>query len=92
VGITEDRRRERIRADKELLEGAARTLRHRVTQDAYCGLRDRESGYALAGIFDAFALHYVDAPGGLVWQALHAAEQIMRQQPSGPSVQLGAPR
>ena len=62
----------RIRADKVLLEDAARTLRHRITQDAYAGLRDPESGYALAGLLDEAALHYIDPPSGLVPQALNA--------------------
>ena len=47
-------------------------------QDSFAGLRDCESSYALAGLLDVVVLHFLDVPAPVLWQAMHAAQQITR--------------
>lgn len=87
-----DRRRwDAVKADRHVIEQAARQLRHEATQQHYAGLRNPEVAYGLAAILDVLSLHITTLDEGVRWEAVQACSRF--HAISGPSqVQVTSPK
>ena len=61
----ERRRWETIKADRALIDDAARFLRHHAIQSRYAGLQRPEVAFGLAAILDELSRHLPDLSEGV---------------------------
>jgi hypothetical protein len=64
-----------LRLDRELIEAAARQLRHDTVQDEYRGRTHPEYGYGCASILDEVALRLVDVHPAIRARAVEVCRQ-----------------
>ncbi|MCU1660554.1 MAG: hypothetical protein QOI36_5079 [Pseudonocardiales bacterium] len=73
----ERRRWETIKADRALIDDAARFLRHHAIQSRYAGLQRPEVAFGLAAILDELSRHLPDLSEGVRWQSVQACQQLL---------------
>jgi hypothetical protein len=73
----EGRRWETIKADRALIDEAARFLRHHAIQSQYAGLQRPEVAFGLAAILDELARHLPDLSEGVRSQSVQACQQLL---------------
>ena len=80
-----ERRLAALRADRDLLERAARWLRDDAIRSGYAGLSHQHVTFALALILDELALHLADLEAGVRWQAVQSARVLLGEQVDSPA-------
>lgn len=63
---------QRLKADRELIDQAAASLRRDTT-----GFRSRERAYATAALISTISLHLADVPDAVRHDALRAARELV---------------
>jgi hypothetical protein len=81
-----ERRWAALRTDRELLERAARWLRHDAVRSGYAGLSHQHVAFALALILDELARHLPDLDQGVRWQAVQSSRVLLGEQLDSPAV------
>jgi hypothetical protein len=73
------------RADRELLERAARWLRDDAIRSGYAGLSHQHVTFALALILDELARHVPDLDEAVRWQAVQSCRVLLGEQLDSPA-------
>jgi len=81
-----ERRWAALRADRDLLERAARWLRDDAVRSGYAGLSHQHVAFALALILDELARHLPDLDQGVRWQAVQSSRVLLGEQLDSPAV------
>ena len=79
------RRLAALRADRDVLERAARWLRDEAIRSGYAGLTHQHVSFALALILDELARHVADLDAGVRWQAVQSARVLLGEQVDSPA-------
>ena len=80
-----ERRLAAQRADRELLERAARWLRDEAVRSGYAGLSHQHVAFALALILDELARHLPDLDEAVRWQAVQSCRVLLGEQLDSPA-------
>ena len=83
---TNERRRATLRADRDLLERAARWLRDDAIRSGYAGLSHQHVTFALALILDELGRHLHDLDAGVRWQAVQSSRVLLGEQLDSPTI------
>ena len=81
-----ERRRAALRADREVLERAARWLRADAIRAGYAGLSHQHVAFALALILDELGRHLPDLDDGVRRQAVQSSRVLLGEQLDSPAV------
>jgi hypothetical protein len=76
----ERRRWEAMKADQELIDEAARFLRHDAVQSQYAGLQRQEMAFGLAAVLDECSRHLPDLSEGMRWQVVESCRAMLGEQ------------
>jgi hypothetical protein len=71
-----------LRADRTLLERAARGLRDDAVRSGYAGLSHQHVAFALALILDELARRLADLDEGVRWQAVQSSRVLLGERPA----------
>lgn len=81
-----ERRRDALRADRELLARAASWLRSDAIRSGYAGLSHQHVTFAFALLLDELALHLADLDDAVRRQAVQACRQLLGEQLDSPPI------
>jgi hypothetical protein len=73
----QQRRDERIRAQRATINAGAKHLRHQAIQDSYAGLGAPYIAFSFAAVLDSIALHITELPPVMVSDALTACDRML---------------
>ena len=73
-----------LRADQDVIDGAAARLRHKTAQDQYLGRRDPQVAFGLCALLDELARHLRDVDDSSRRRVVALCRELLKTRSGGP--------